>query len=255
MDHELQSGHEHRRGIVRIGDDHRDFDLLRRHMAHEGEAAGCCPDMRDHLDAAGQLIALDPSRTRPCRGSRSPPRTSAFRRALGLLEELAGEQRVEEVGQVFGRRHQGVSAGCVGHGGIDAGEVAELFVPELAGRFSFIRTLVTCFSTVRSETKSRSAIARVGRPRPSGQALRSRTGIQEGIVTLAGATDELRDDRWSSTDAPSPIRVTASERVLKVRDAILEQVADAGHRRPAPRSSSSGRTRGGGGLAAAQGHR
>ena len=96
------------------------------------------------------------------------------------------------------------------------------------GQIELEKMLVTCFSTARSVTNSRSAIAWLERP----SAMSSSTSRSRGVssverVVLTAPAEELGDDcgveRGSSLgDAPHRRR-----ELVEVGHAVLEQVADA----------------------------
>ena len=88
--------------------------------------------------------------------------------------------------------------------------------------------LVTCFSTARSVTNIRSAIAWFERP----SAISSSTSRSRGVsspdwVVLALASDELVDDGGVERRAALGDTADGGRELVDVGDAILEQVADA----------------------------
>ena len=88
--------------------------------------------------------------------------------------------------------------------------------------------LVTCFSTARSVTTSRSAIAWFERP----SAISSSTSRSRGVSSSSGssraaAADELRDDRRVERRAALGDAPHRGGELVDVGDAVLEQVADA----------------------------
>ena len=89
--------------------------------------------------------------------------------------------------------------------------------------------LVTCFSTARSVTKSRSAIAGVRaalRHQLEHLAL-ARRQLVERVVARGGGRRAVRRPSGSSAEPPSATRRTAPRNSSTSDDAVLEQVADA----------------------------
>ena len=107
--------------------------------------------------------------------------------------------------------------------------------------------LVTCFSTARSgdERGARRSPGSSG-PRPSARAPRARAAVScvERVVAGACGRRAALTTAGSSAEPPSATRRTAARELLDVRDAVLEQVADAlGARlRAAPSRSPARRT-------------
>ena len=88
--------------------------------------------------------------------------------------------------------------------------------------------LVTCFSTARSVTKSRSAIAWFDRPSAiSSSTSRSRGGQLLERVVGALPTHELADDGGVERRAAVGHAAHGRAELLEIGDAVLEQVADA----------------------------
>ena len=93
---------------------------------------------------------------------------------------------------------------------------------------SFVKMLVTCFSTARSVTNRRSAIAWFERP----SAISSSTSRSRGVSSSSGSSARRRPTSWlttagSSAEPPSPTRRTALANCSRSAIAVLEQVADA----------------------------
>ena len=96
------------------------------------------------------------------------------------------------------------------------------------GRWSFVKMLVTCFSTARSVTNIRSAIAPLERP----SAISSSTSRSRGVSSASGSprappADELRDDRRVERRAALGDAAHGRAELVEVGHAVLEQVADA----------------------------
>ena len=88
--------------------------------------------------------------------------------------------------------------------------------------------LVTCFSTARWVTKSRSPIAWFERP----SAISSSTSRSRGVSSASGSSFRRRPTSCetivgSSAEPPSPTRRTAAANSPTSDDAVLQQVADA----------------------------
>ena len=100
--------------------------------------------------------------------------------------------------------------------------------PGCAGRRSFAKMLVTCFSTARSVTTSCSAIAAFERPSAISSSTSRSRGVSsaDGIVAALPA-DELRDDRRVERGAALADAPHRRDELVDVGDAVLEQVADA----------------------------
>ena len=98
-------------------------------------------------------------------------------------------------------------------------------------RSSFAKIAVTCFSTARSVTTSRSAIARRSSgPRPSARAPRARASVSSSSGSSVGAAEQLGDD-------------LGVERRAAVRDAPDRVEEAPRRRRRGPSAGSRGRRR------------
>jgi hypothetical protein len=88
--------------------------------------------------------------------------------------------------------------------------------------------LVTCFSTARSVTTSSSAIAWFDRPSAmSPSTSRSRGVSSPNRIVAAATADELRDDARVERGAAFRDAAHCRAEVVDVRNAVLEEVADA----------------------------